>query len=154
MAHRNRFATFVKKKEWFERLARLDACFMRVVKDWVNPDDILAPFFFLRSHSVYRAACGHSLAGQVTEAFPQIRVCLEYAAYGLHIHENPGVAEKWLSRHGDESAMNEVKREFNVSRIRATIAVKNRHAADVFAELYGRSIDWGAIPTSEQLRAT
>ena len=72
-ARRNRFATFANKPE-FKRLIKLDACFLRVVTDWLNPKDLLAPFLLMRSHSAFRAACEHAAAGQVVEVFPQIRL--------------------------------------------------------------------------------
>lgn len=42
-AHRNRFATFEKKKGWSQRLIALDGCFMRIAKDWLNPTNRNSP---------------------------------------------------------------------------------------------------------------
>lgn len=150
-AHRNRFATFHKKKDWSNRLVKLDGCFMRVAKDWLNPRHPLTPLFFLRCHSAYRAACEHAMAGQVTETFPQIRVCLEYAGYALHIHKNSGLAEMWLRRHDDEAGKKAVRNEFKVSNVRATIEKANRNTAKVFDELYERAIDFGGHPNERSI---
>ena len=150
-AYRNRFATFVNNKDWSIRLANLDGCFMQIAKDWLNPRNLLTPLFFLRCHSAYRAACEHAMAGQVTDACPQIRVCLEYAGYALHIHKNPGLAEVWLRRHDDDDATTTVKNEFKVSNVRATIEKANRHTAKVFAQLYERAIDFGGHPNERSI---
>lgn len=150
-AHQNRWATFANKKDWFQRLVRLDACFMQIVKNWLNPSSIIAPLFFFRCHAAYRAACEHALAGQVADLFPQIRSCLEYAGYALHIHKNADLGEKWLKRHDDESTMKAVKSEFTVSNIRTTIGKANQQAAKVFEELYQRAIDFGAHPNERSV---
>ena len=150
-AHRNRFATFANKKDWSKRLIDLDGCFMRVAKEWLNPGNPLTPLFFLRCHSAYRAACEHAMAGQVTDTFPQIRACLEYAGYALHIHKNPRLGEIWLRRHEDEATKKAVREKFLVLNVRATIEKANRHAAKVFDELYERAIDFGAHPNERSI---
>lgn len=150
-AYRQRFATFVNRKDWFQRLASLDQCFMRVVAtDWVAPTDI-PPLLFFRCHSAYRVACEHAMAGQAAETFPQIRVCLEYAVYALHIHKNPGFDETWLRRHDDDDAMNAVKDEFTIGNIRATIGKADQHTAKVFNELYQTAIDFGGHPNERSV---
>lgn len=150
-AYQNRWATFTNKSDWFRRLARLDACFMRIAKDWLNPSDIIAVLLFLRCHAAYRAVCEHALAGQVSALFPQVRACLEYAGYALHIHKNTGLGETWLRRHDNESTMISVKDEFTVSNIRATIGKTNQQAARVFKELYDRAIDFGGHPNERAI---
>ncbi len=153
-AHRNRFATFANKKDWSQRLANLDGCFMRAAEEWLSPRNPLTPLFFLRCHSAYRATCEHAMAGQVTDTFPHIRVCLEYAGYALHIHKNPELAEMWLRRHDDETTKKAVIDEFKVSNIRATIEKANRHAVKVFSELYDRAIDFGGHPNERAIMSS
>ena len=150
-AYHNRFATFANKKDWVDRLVRLDQCFMRIATDWLNPPDMITPFLFLRCHSAYRAACEHAFAGQVVDTFPQVRACLEYAGYALHIHKNTGLGETWLRRHDDAATMTAVKSAFTVSNIRATIGKSNQHAAKVFNELYQRAIDFGGHPNERSV---
>ena len=150
-AHRNRFATFHNKKDWSKRLVNLDSCFMQIAKDWLNPRHPLTPLFFLRCHSAYRAACEHAMAGQVTDTYPQIRTCLEYAGYALHIHKNPELAEMWLRRHDDETAKGAVRNEFKVSNVRATIEKANRRTGKVFDELYEQAIDFGGHPNERSI---
>lgn len=147
-AYRNRFATFANKRNWFERLAALDACFVGLANEWLNPQNPLTPMLFIRCHSAYRATCEHAFAGQVPDTFPQLRACLEYAGYALHIHKNPELGETWLKRNDDKIAKKAVINEFKPWRIRATIKRANRHAALVFDELYERAIDFGAHPNA------
>jgi hypothetical protein len=150
-AHQNRFATFVNKKSAYSRLSELDACFLRIAEGWINPQSVITPHLFLRSHAAYRAACEHALAGQVAELFPGVRACLEHAAYALHLHANPSLEEVWMRRHDDDATMKAVKREFHVSNVRASIERSNRHAAKVFDLLYQRAIDFGGHPNERAI---
>lgn len=150
-AHQNRFATFVNKNGAYTRLSRLDACFLRIATDWTNPKSFITPHLFLRSHAAYRAACEHALGGQLAELFPEVRACLEYASYALHLHSNPGLEEVWLRRHDDAAAMKEVKDEFKISNVRATLKKANVHAANVFDQLYQRAIDFGGHPNERAI---
>jgi hypothetical protein len=150
-AHRNRFATFANKKAEFQRLQRIDECFMRVAKDWLNPGHLVTPHLLLRSHATFRAACEHAMSGQIAEIFPELRSSLEYAGYALHMHRHPSSAETWLRRHDDEAATRAMKEEFKLSNIRQSLEGANRHAMKVFDELYQRSIDFGAHPNERAL---
>ncbi len=96
-------------------------------------------------------SCEHAMAGQATDAFPQVRACLEYAGYALHIHKNPKLAEVWLRRHDDKVAKKAVRNEFTVSNVQATIEKANRQAAKVFSELYERAIDFGGHPNERAI---
>jgi len=150
-AYRNRWATFDNKKDWYGRLAGIDACFMQIAKEWLNPINLVTPLLFLRSHAAYRAACEHAMAGQIAEIFPQLRASLEYAAYALHIDRNNDLVEVWLRRHDDHDAFNASKNHFKISEIKKTIKASNRHMADVFDELYQRTIDFGAHPNERAI---
>jgi len=150
-AYRNRWATFHNKEDWYRRLAEIDECFMRIAKGWTNPQNMVAPLFFLRSHAAYRAACEHALAGQIADVFPQLRACLEYAGYGLHIDRNESLAETWLRRHDDDVAMRAVKNEFQIAKVRTTIRAANQHIEAVFGDLYERSIDFGGHPNERAI---
>jgi hypothetical protein len=152
-AYRNRFATFANKSDRFRRLVDLDACFVRVATEWLNPPNMVSPLLFLRSHAAYRAACEHAASGQVAETFPEIRACIEWAAYALYISKTPGAAERWLRRH-DATAMKSVKSEFKISSIRSTIERSNPHAAKVFNKLYQQSIDFGAHPNERAVTSS
>lgn len=150
-AHRNRLATFVKKSGSMQALIRIDACFVKTAKGWTNPTDLITPMLLLRCHSAFRVACEHAMAGQVAEVFPLVRICLEYAAYALHIKNNPDLADIWLRRHDDEAAMKAVKNKFLIAKLVATIAKVDKHAADVFTSLYQNAIDFGAHPNERAI---
>lgn len=150
-AYQNRWATFHNKKSSFAKLSGIDECFMRIAKDWLNPKNILTPHFLIRSHAAFRAACEHSMAGQIADSFPQQRACLEYAAYALHIDKNEGLAEIWLQRHDSKSAFDSVIREFKPWKIQETLKNSNRHIAKIFEHLYQQSIDFGAHPNERAI---
>ncbi len=65
-ALQKRHATFHTKKPAYALMQRVDACFMRIGTNLINPKDTLAPLMLLRSHAAYRwVRCG--MAGQVPE---------------------------------------------------------------------------------------
>lgn len=150
-AYRNRIATFVNNPGSCRWLITVDRCFMRVAQDWLNPTNLLTPQFFFRCHSAYRATCELAMAGQATDAFPQMRACLEYAGYGLRIHKNPDLGQVWLRRHDDAGARKAVLDAFTVASIRQTIEMVDRHTAEVFRELYDRTIDFGGHPNERAI---
>ncbi len=145
-AHRNRLAAFANKRQDYERLSRIDACFVRVADGWLNPPDLISPLLFLRSHSAYRAACEHALAGQAGDLFTQLRSCLESAGYGLLIGKTPSLGEVWLDRHKDEISMEASKKAFTVGAIRTCLEQLDRDGAQRFQNFYQLTIDFGAHP--------
>jgi hypothetical protein len=146
-AHQNRFATFDNKKSEFNRLADLDACFEKMLTGWKDPSPpFIAVLLFIRGHSALRTACENAMAGQIAETFTKLRSCLEYGAYALHIKRTPGGDETWLRRHDNEAAMKQMKSEFTIAKVRATIAQIDTKLAPIFADLYDRTIDFGAHP--------
>ena len=72
ITYQNRFATFVNKKDWFDRLIGIDACFMTISDGWINPANIVSASLLFRCHASFRAACEHATADQV-EYPPDIR---------------------------------------------------------------------------------
>jgi hypothetical protein len=147
-SNRNRYATFANKKERFNELIFIDKCFIIVFKDWINPQNNLSPHLFIRSHAAYRAACENAMSGQVAQAFPQLRACIEYAGYGLHIMKNPEVSEIFLKRHEDNEGkgIDRVRKEFTIKNINSTIKKLNKHLSRDYHNLYNKSIDFGAHP--------
>jgi hypothetical protein len=145
-AHRNRYATYVQKKNEVRKLIAVDECFGRVGKNWLNPPNLMTPHFFFRSHSAFRSASEHALAGQAADMFPLVRTCLEYAGYALLIFKNPCLEETWLRRHDDADSPAIVRRKFAIGQVQAQIEKTDRHNAKVFARLYQQAIDFGAHP--------
>ncbi len=151
-AHRNRFATFVHKPEAVQKLILIDLCYLKVHQDWKDPGGIIASFLSIRSHSAFRAACGLALAGQVTDTFPAIRSCLEYASYAAHMRKNPELEETWLRRHEGEESLKEARKAFEIGSVRRSIGdAKN---AEVFEILYQRTIDFGAHPNERAISSS
>lgn len=151
-AHRNRFATFANKPARMQHLILADLCFLKVHQHWKDPGGIVAPLLSIRSHSAFRAACGLASSGQVTDAFPQIRVSLEYAGYTAHMRKNPELEEIWLRRHEDEDTLRAAKSAFQIGRVRRSIS--NLRTAEVFDVLYQRTIDFGAHPNERAITSS
>lgn len=153
-AYLHRFATFVRMKERFQNLIRLDSWFVEAAEDgWRDQPfpNMLAAFLFVRSHVAYRAACEHATAGQMVEAFVQNRACLECAGYALHIHKNPTLGETWLRRDDDTDAREKMMKAFRAKNIKKTIEKTKPQLEKDFAKLYERAIEFGAHPNQQSV---
>lgn len=153
-------ATFAHMNDEFQALIRVDNWFVRVRGDSPRLPSTPPTILLVRSHSAYIAACESAAAGRVVEAFVQNRVCLECAAYSLHIHKNPKSGATWLERvtHPEATvaekkmAGNAVRKEFAVKKIRSTIRnVKEvgRWLEKNFVGLYELAIEFGAHPNPQ-----
>ena len=109
-AFNNRLATFHNKRPAFDRLARIKKCFGTISNHLHEPKDRLLAFLLMpRSHAAYLAACEHACATQIAEVFPMTRICLEHAAYSLHIKSTPGTDFIWMERHNDADSLKRAK---------------------------------------------
>ncbi len=153
-AYRNRWASFVNAPEASRLLLRIDKCYFSILDNWINPEPPIAALLAYRSHSAFRASCEHALAGQTTEVWPTLRVCLEFAAYCLHQAKNPELIEVWLRRHDGASSMEAALRAFTTAKVRATIKAGDPETETVFSQLYQRAIDFGAHPNQKAVTAS
>jgi hypothetical protein len=145
-AHNNQLVTAGRKTAEYNKLAEIDALFMRVGTHIINPKNMTAADLFYRTHAAYRAACGAATAGQVTEAVVLSRSCLEASAYALHIHEHPGHDMLWWDRNKTPAQKKAVIKTFAHGRLRETIAKHDKRLDEVYDLLYEQSIDYGGHP--------
>jgi hypothetical protein len=146
LAYNNQLVTAGRKPAPFYRLTAIDGLFLRIAQHIINPRNPTATNLFYRAHSAFRAACATAMAGQVTETFVLTRSCLEYAAYALHIQENPGYDLVWWARNQSAKHKKAAITSFALGRLRETIEKHDKRLAAVFDELYERTIDFGAHP--------
>jgi hypothetical protein len=145
-ARQNQFGTFAQKQPVYKRLSDIDALFVRVSKNWLNPPDEIAAMLFLRCHSAFRTAAGLAAAGQAAESYVMNRAVLEYAAYALHLHRDAALRMFWLHRHRSPADMQASRDALTHAKVLATVKAVNRHAAKRFEELYQHTIDFGGHP--------
>jgi hypothetical protein len=155
-AYRGRHAAFVHKRDWFAKLASIDAAFVTIETDWKGKASdlagrLLACMLFVRSHCAFRTAAEHAFAGQLSEAYPEVRAALEYAATALHIALNAPLAEAWMRRHDSADAQKAVRNIFTPTNFRASITKVNPDAAKIFDTLYQRAIDFGGHPNERAM---
>jgi hypothetical protein len=143
MVRNNQFASYQKLSNEYGRLADIDACFVTISKQLLNPKDILTPLFLARSHGAYRAACAAALSGQSPETFVLLRSSVEAAGYGLLVCQTPELGETWLERAGNKGA---VRTAFTVKAVRHAIEKVDTKLAGIFDMLYERAIDFGGHP--------
>lgn len=142
----NQWATFANKKSEYAILREIDDCFQKIATNLIKPQNRLAADFLFRAHSAYRAAAGLVLVTQIPESIPVIRVCIEWAAYALHIFENPDAGKIWLERQKDESLKSKCRNKFTKGKINKTLKVYDKRLAEVYVYIYDLSIDFGAHP--------
>jgi hypothetical protein len=147
----NYFASYTTNGHRYGHLAEIDDCFVRILDQWINPPEPLAASLFYRSHSALRAAAGQSLAGQLTEAYAVMRLCLEFAGYGLHIFENPALGMTWINRHQDQASFGGSIGEFTRRKISATISAHDSKLSEIYEMLYLRAVDFGAHPNERSV---
>jgi hypothetical protein len=145
-AFRNTLATFVHKRSETELLIEIDESFMKIGSNLLNPSDVIGALLLLRSHSAFRAACRLAMSGQISDALPSMRACLEYALYALHINSNPPQGELWIRRHDDDASLRAVRREFTYSNVIKTLRLRNAALCSTIEVLYERTIDFGGHP--------
>jgi hypothetical protein len=150
-AFKNTLASFVQKHARFAVLERVDQNFHRIGANLINPPDFFGALLLLRAHSAYRAACRLAMSGQVPDAFPVLRACLEYSLYALHIHTTPALGEVWLRRHDDAASLRRVRQEFTNAGVMATLRNKDASLFPIIEQLYERSIDFGAHPNERAI---
>jgi len=147
----NQWATFWKKRSATEKLIAIDAQFVKVSKDWLNPESPIAASLLIRSHSAFRVAADLAMAGQAVETHVQCRAMLENAAYALHIDRDPSLETVWLNRHQDPASMAEQRRAFSHPNVLDSIKAANVHAGERFEQLYQRTIDFGGHPNERSV---
>lgn len=150
-AFKNVLATFVGKKPGFGLLVRIDQSFLKIGENLLNPPDLFGGLLLLRSHSAFRAACRLAMSGQIPEAFPVLRTCLEYSLYALHINRKPELGELWLRRHDDKDLMRAVRREFTHSNVMSTLRERDQDLSRIIEDLYERTIDFGGHPNERAI---
>jgi len=155
-AHHNCIATFVNYRELpvMKALKEVDALFGCLLSIPYKPkEEILIPSFVGRSHSAYLSSILLSTAGQVPEAYPAIRLCLENALYGLFIQDDPTIHEEiperskiWLDRGKNEEATRMCRSTFTYGKVRDHLISRDNALGEHAVTLYQRTITYGAHP--------
>jgi hypothetical protein len=138
------FATFANNVGGaYSIIYEADACLVKITENLTHPKNLVAAVLLVRSHAVYRAACGTAMGTQLPETFVLLRSCLEYAAYGLHVNANPQLAETWVRHHDDAAALRAMKKAFLGVEVEETVVATDKELGRVYKELYERTIDYG-----------
>ena len=145
-ARDNVFASFVKIHPHYDKLLTVDAAYLLIGENPLNPPDFFAPLFLLKAHSSFRAAVGLAMSGQSPEAFMVMRGCLESALYGLYINRNEDAFGVWIRRHEDDKARKRVRKEFTIARMWETLKSIDAKLQGETEALYEKTIDLGAHP--------
>jgi hypothetical protein len=150
-ARSNQWATFRNKQSATQKLIAIDAQFVRIIKDWLNPENEIGASLLVRCLSAFRVAAGLAMAAQAVETYVQCRAMLENAAYAAHIHRDASLGTVWLNRHQDAASMKAQKEAFSHGKVVESVKGANDHAGQRFEELYQLTIDFGAHPNERSV---
>jgi hypothetical protein len=149
---KNQLANRLRFPGQYQIVQQIDNCFVTAGRHLSYLKPVLVGPLFLRSQYAFKTAAGMTLAGQVAESFVMTRSCLEYAGYALAIFADqpldgaPTREEVFINRNVDEESLKAQRAEFQVGRIRPTIASYDQTLAEKFKLLYDRSIEYGGHP--------
>jgi hypothetical protein len=138
----------------YNLIRRVNICLSTAGKNLINPKPVMTGILFLRCQYSYKAAAGMALSGQVVETFVMMRSCLEYAGYALAVFNAPTLEAVFMSRHVSTAGMAAQKAKFRISEVKMVIAAFDTKLADVFNDLYERSIDFGGHPNPHAAMST
>ena len=147
IARANQLATFANNQDAFRRYLDIDVGFRKLISDGFHHSKLwFEGLFAARAHSAFLAAVKAVCSGQVVESYALNRVVIEQALYGFFLTRKPELRETWLKRHDDAESLRNVRRIFKISEMVEELRLVDANDADVFGELYERSIDYGAHP--------
>lgn len=142
----NIFASFVRLRPAYERLAAIDKGYRLIGENLLNPPDWFVALFLLRTHSSYLGGAHLALAGQLPESYMLLRGCVENAVYAFYFHKNPDSHERWLRRHDNPKAKKVVEHEFKIRALLRLLSKHDEKLGNAASMLYERSIDYGGHP--------
>jgi hypothetical protein len=149
-ARGNQFASFVEAHSHYEKIRDVDAAFVTICDNLLNPSNFSAAFLLL-AHASYRAAAGLALSTQSAPAFALMRQCLENSLYGLYISQHPDSFETWLKRNDDAATKQKMKDEFKIGALKEILESIDRSTHSVWSQMYEKTIDFGAHPNPAAL---
>jgi hypothetical protein len=152
-AYYNCVASFVNYGKFpvVNALKEIDTEFRRLLELPFKPKrELFLPSFIGRSHAACLSAVQLSMAGQVPEAYPSIRLCLENALYALFIQDDPTIDEAipvrcaiWLNRDTDEK---KCRNTFTYRAVQSCLDQRDGSLGKRVSDLYDRTITYGAHP--------
>jgi len=155
-AHHNCMASFANyaRLPVMAALKEVDACFRDVVGFSFNlPKELFLPILIGRCHAAYLSSIQLSLAGQVPEAYPSIRLCVENALYAVFIQDDSiidaDIPERWriwLERDESEMAEKTCRATFTHAKVRDHLVTRDGGLGERAEMLYQRTIKYGAHP--------
>lgn len=144
-------ATAVNHEIAFAVLNDIDSSFLRFALNAGNTQNTFETFFFMRCHSIFRAACATALAGQCQETFVLARPILEFAAAALLVRDKPAHQNTFLNRGRTKNEKEDSKKIFNHHQFSIVIANHDERLKKIYCTLYDQCIDFGSHPNQQGL---
>jgi len=145
---KNQFATHMNKPDLSRDCRAVEELFRHSLRAADNSEAGYSLPFFNRSHSAFLAASGIAWGGQLAEAQPVLRLCLEFGGYGFYIGEDALRRDQWLARNVSSKTRDQVRNEFSHGNIKRAIKAVDPRLGSQYDELYQRLVDLGAHPNA------
>lgn len=142
----NRWATFVQEERAFELLRRVNA-WLDAHRDGLFNTRLEVPAsLYMRAHLLFQTTCELATSGALYASMPIQRASIECAAYVLWLAKDPQALQLWLDRDENLVAKKNARNHFTFGNTVKAIRRSDTSLAQIYTELYERTIDFGAHP--------
>jgi hypothetical protein len=150
-AQRNSFSTFVNRKTMYDPVLECDGIYEAITNNLSDPLNEITAFLLVRCHSAYRAAARLAVATQVPEAFPLLRLCLEYGAYASLFESDDASRNIWINRNQSDQNLKQARNSLTWPKSVAAVGAKDNSGKlqPLYQELYERCLTYGAHPNED-----
>ncbi|MDY0356172.1 MAG: hypothetical protein RBR19_09865 [Sedimentisphaerales bacterium] len=155
-AYHNCVASFVNyaRLPVMTAVREVDACFRDALRiSFKRKKELFLPAFIGRCHAAYLSGIQLSMGGQVPEAYPMVRLCIENALYALFMQDDPTIDDAiperwkiWLERDEGEAAGKRCRATFAYGKVRDHLASRDAALGECADKLYQWTIAYGAHP--------
>ncbi len=147
------YATYVREKYFWPRLQQMDAVYYRISQNMDNASEWFYTLFFLRAHSIWRAAIRLAVSGQNPEAHILLRSFVENALYAFFIFNDKTHWENeksrfsvWMKREESEKTLKDCREIFQCGKVISELKEKDTQLGVITKQIYDQSISDGAHP--------
>ncbi len=146
LARMNIIATSQNKRQWFQKLERIDELYRKVITNLYNTKSMVPAFFLFRAHAGYLAAFQLASSGQLPESYAIMRNCIEASLYALYVEKENSASLIWLNRSDSAESKKSVRKAFQYSHVLSVLQIADKTLSNVVDTLYERLIDLGGHP--------
>ncbi|MFH1370064.1 MAG: hypothetical protein ABII09_02080 [Planctomycetota bacterium] len=145
--------TYLKRNGYFEMLENLGDIFISASENvgYSDNSSFVIALLLGRACGNYFATVRLSSSGQLSEAYVQLRTCIESALYAFNIHSERSSAQVWLDRHKSNKSRKVSLNLFKPGVIMSRLEQTNQSLGQETKRDYEHCIDYGAHPNERSV---